>query len=287
MAEKFVLMTDDACDLPEEYYVKSNIPLVHLSFTIDDKNYNQTQMDIKEFYRLVRAGKMPVTSAVNPDDIRETMEKHLSEGMDVLYIAFGSGLSVTAQNGEIAADEMRRKFPERKVICVDTLCASMGEGLLLHLVNRMKQRGAGIDECAEWAEKNKLKVAHYVVADDLMHLHRGGRVSRGSAIVGGLIGIKPLIYVDNNGKLIPIGKSRGKKQAIKEIVERIAKCVGDSKPDCFMVSHSDCFEDAEYTAALVTKKLGVKDHMINYIGPVIGSHTGAGTIALFVMAEHR
>ncbi len=120
-----------------------------------------------------------------------------------------------------------------------------------------------------------------------MHLHRGGRVSKGSAIVGGLIGIKPLIYVDNNGKLIPIGKARGKKQALKEIVERIAKCVGGLKPDYFMVSHSDCAEDAEYTAALVTKKLGIKDHMINYIGPVIGSHTGAGTVALFVLAEHR
>ncbi len=141
MAEKFILMTDDACDLPDEYYVKNNIPLVHLSFTIDEKNYNQTQMDIREFYRLVRSGKMPVTSAVNPDDIREMMEKYLEQGMDVLYLAFGSGLSVTAQNGGIAADEMRKKYPDQKVICVDTLCASMGEGLLLHLVNRTKRRG--------------------------------------------------------------------------------------------------------------------------------------------------
>jgi DegV family protein with EDD domain len=287
MAEKFILMTDDACDMPDDFYKQNNIPLVHLSFTIDDQNYDQTQMDIKEFYRHIRAGKMPVTSAVNPDQIIETMEPLLADGNDILYLAFSSGLSVTAQSGMYATDELQKKYPERKIICIDTLCASLGEGLLVFKANQMKQAGATIDEVASWAMQNRLKLAHYVVADDLMHLHRGGRVSRGSAILGGLIGIKPIIYVDNAGKLIAIGKVRGKKQALNDIVERTIKCIGDANPDYFMVCHSDSIEDAEYTAALFSKKTGIKDYLINYIGPVIGSHTGAGTIALFVIGSHR
>jgi DegV family protein with EDD domain len=287
MTEKFILMTDDACDMPDDFYTRNGIPLVHLSFTIDDQNYDQTQMDIKEFYRQLRAGKMPVTSAVNPDQILETMEPFLAAGKDVLYLAFSSGLSVTAQSGMFAADELQKKYPDRKVICIDTLCASLGGGLLVYKANLMRQAGATIDEVAAWAMQSRLKMAHYVVADDLMHLHRGGRVSKGSAILGGLIGIKPIIYMDNAGKLVAIGKVRGKKQALGDIVDRTVKCIGDQKPDYFMVCHSDCIEDAEYAAALFSKKTGIKDYLINYIGPVIGSHTGVGTVALFVLGQHR
>jgi DegV family protein with EDD domain len=186
-----------------------------------------------------------------------------------------------------AADELQKKYPQRKIICIDTLCASLGEGLLVYKANLMRQGGATIDEVAAWAMRNRLRLAHYVVADDLMHLHRGGRVSKGSAILGGLIGIKPIIHVDDAGKLIAIGKVRGKKQALNDIVERTIKCIGDAKPDYFMVCHSDCIEDAEYTAALFGKKTGIKDYLINYIGPVIGSHTGVGTVALFVIGTHR
>lgn len=287
MAASFVLITDDSCDLPYDYYEKNDIGLLKLRFTIEGVTYRGGDLTHKEFYDLLRAGKLSNTSAVNSEEAKALMEPYLKEGRDVLYLAFSSGLSATAQSGEAAARELREEYPERKVICVDTLCASLGQGLCVHLANRMRMNGASIDEVAKWATDTRLNIAHIVMADDLMHLHRGGRVSKASAIAGGLLGIKPIIHMNDEGKLVAIGKIRGKKQALTHLVDRLEKSVGDWKNDCFMVCHADSEEDAKFVAGLVKERLGVKDCLINYIGPVIGSHTGPGTVALFLLANHR
>lgn len=287
MSADFVLMTDSSCDLPYDFYSENNIAVVDLSFIVDGVARYGKDATPKEFYDLIRAGKMPSTSAVNTEDFKDIMEPLLKEGKDILYIAFSSGLSATCKNGEIAANELKEVYPERKIVVVDSLCASMGQGLFVYYVNKHKQEGMSLDELAKWAMDNRLRVAHYFTADDLMHLHRGGRVSKASAIAGTMLGIKPLMYVDNEGRLIPIAKLRGKKQLFTTLVDRMEKAVGNTKGDYFMVSHADCVEDAKFVAELVTKRFGIKNHMINYIGPVIGSHTGIGTIALFLMADHR
>lgn len=282
-----MLITDDSCDLPYDYYEKNDIAVLNLCYTIEGVTYRGGEMTHKEFYNKLREGKVSNTSAVNTEEARAVMEPYLKEGKDVLYLAFSSGLSATAQSGEAAAKELSEEYPDRKVICVDSLCASLGQGLYVHLANRMRQNGASIDEVAQWARDIRPNVAHLVMADDLMHLHRGGRVSKASAIAGGLLGIKPIIHMNDEGKLIAIDKIRGKKQALTHLVDRLEKYVGDRKNDCFMICHADCEEDAKFVAGLVEARFGIKDCLINYIGPVIGSHTGPGTVALFMLAEHR
>lgn len=287
MAESFVLMTDNSCDLPYDFYKKNDIAVASLSFIVDGVSHVAMDVEPKEFFDMLRAGKMPTTSAVNVDEHKAVMEPHLKQGKDLLYLAFSSGLSVTAPNGEIAAQELREQYPERKIIVVDTLCASLGQGLFVYLANKLKQEGKSIDEIAEWAVNNRLRMAHYVMADDLMHLHRGGRVSKASAIAGGLLGIKPVIHVDNEGRLVPVDKIRGKKQALTALVDKMEKVVGSTHNNFFTVCHADCEEDAKFVAELVSKRFKIKNYLINYIGPVIGSHTGIGTVALFLMADHR
>ena len=284
---KFILITDDSCDLPAKYYMDNKVSVVKLGYNIDGETYRAGDKTEKEFYDLLRAGKMPTTVAVNVEDARAAMEPHLKNGDDVLYIAFSSGLSASANNTAMAAAELREEYPGRKLIVVDSLCASLGQGLLLHKVIELRNKDVSIEDAAKWAQDNRLNVAHYVVADDLMHLHRGGRVSKTSAIAGSMLGVKPIIYMDNEGKLKAIGKVRGKKQALASAVDRIEKCVGKTENNFFTICHADCIEDAEHVAKLMSVRFGIKDYLINYIGPVIGSHTGVGTIAIFMMAEHR
>jgi DegV family protein with EDD domain len=283
----FVLITDDSCDLPMSYYTENGIGLVKLGYSLEGEVYRQGDVTEKEFYDLIRSGKKPTTIAVNAEDAIAVIEPHLQNGEDVLYIAFSSGLSASYNNAEMGAVEMREKYPDRKIIVVDTLCASLGQGLLLHKVKGMRDKGASIEAAAKWAEDNKLNVAHNVMADDLYHLHRGGRVSKTSAVMGTMLGVKPIIHVNNEGKLVAIGKVRGKKQALTNIVDRMEKLVGNTPNDFFTVCHADAIEDAEFVAKLMSERFKIDDYIINYIGPVIGSHTGTGTIAIFMMAEHR
>ena len=286
MAE-FILMTDDTCDFPAEYYAENDIAVIKLAYSIDGEVYRAGDRTIKEFYDLIREGKKPTTMALNPEDVKAAMEPYLEKGKDILYIAFSSGLSLTYQSAVMAVDELKEKYPERKIIVVDSLCASFGEGLFVRNLNVRRQSGMSIDDAAKWAEDNRLHVAHYFMADDLMHLYRGGRLSKTSAIAGTMLGIKPILHVTNEGKLAPVGKTRGKKQALTQMVENLAKSVGKTENDFFTISHADCLEDAEYVAKLVRERFGIEDYIINHIGPVIGSHTGVGTIAVFMMAEGR
>lgn len=287
MAEDFILMTDSNCDLPVDYYKQHDIAVLPMSYIIDNVTYYESDRTPKEFYDMLRAGKVSTTAGANTEEIKAVMEPHIKEGKDVLYLAFSSGASNTAHNGERAVQELSEKYPERKIICVDSLSLCMGEGLFVYLANRLKQTGASIDEVAEWALNNRLKVAHYFLLDDLMYAHRGGRVSRTSAIAGSMMGIKPVLHVNDEGKLIALGKARSKKKAIIDLVDRLEKCVGDSKPDFFMVGHGDCEEDAKFAIELMSKRFGINDYITGFIGCVIGTHSGPGTIALFIMAEHR
>lgn len=287
MTNNFVLMTDDSCDLPFEFYENNQIPLIKLRYTIDGTTYSSGDLPPKKFYDMLRSDKISVTTAANVEDIKTLMEPFVKFGREILYLGFSSGLSATVKHGEMAAEELRAEYPGCNIIVIDTLCASMGQGLLVFLANRLKQSGATIDEVAEWSLKNRLRMAHYVMADDLMHLHRGGRVSKASAIAGSMLGIKPIIHVDNEGRLIPIDKIRGKNQALGALVDKMEKASGNVKADYFMISHADCEEDAKHVASLMTKRFGIKDYMINFIGPVIGSHTGPGTLAVFMMSDRR
>lgn len=241
----------------------------------------------KEFFAKLREGKMSVTSQVNPDEAKEALEPILREGKDILHLGFSSGLSGTYNSMRIAGEELAEEYPDAKIIIIDTLCACMGEGLLLYKVLQMKDAGKGIDEIAQWVEENKLHVCHNVTVDDLNHLHRGGRVSKASAIVGTMVQIKPIIHVDNEGKLQVIAKERGRKKSLNKIVDMAAEQSKGWDNDIVMITHGDCIEEAEYVAGLVREKMGVKEVMINNIGTVIGSHTGPGVLAVFCMGNKR
>lgn len=287
MRDDYVFIADDNSDLPPEYFTAHDIKVVNMTFTIDEKVYKGAEMPPKEFYDYIRAGKMPITAQVNADEARRFMEPFLQEGKDIFYLVFTSGMSGTFNTVSLAADELREEYPERKIYISDSLCASLGEGLMVYKLQQLRERGAGPEELAQWVADNRLNLVHMVAVDDLMHLQRGGRVSKVSAIAGTMLGIKPIIHVDNDGKLIVIDKIRGRKQSLNAIVEKTLACIGDVENDIFMVSHADCEEEAKYVAQQVTAKTGVKDCLINYIGPVIGSHTGTGVIALFMMGERR
>ena len=283
----YILMTEDTCDFPPEYYAENDIVIAKLGYSIDEEIYRLGDKTEKEFYDLLRQGKKSTTMALNAEDVKAAMEPYLAEGKDVLYITFSSGLSVTYESALMALEELKEKYPDRKIMIVDSLCASLGEGLLVRHVNVLRQSGASIEEAAKWAEDNRLKVAHSFMADDLMHLHRGGRLPKTSAVIGTMLGIKPVMHVTNEGKLAPLSKTRGKKQALEMMVDNLAKCVGKAENDFFTVSHADCREDAEYIAKLISERFKIEDYVIGYIGPVIGSHTGPGTVAAFMMSEGR
>lgn len=287
MTNSYTLITDSSCDLPPEYLEEHGLPALQLSVTMDGATFLCNEMEPKEFYSRVRAGGMPITAQVNVDDAVSLFEPLLKQGQDILYLAFSSGLSGSCGSGIIAAKELGERYPQRKVVVVDTLCASMGQGLMVHFAVEMRDAGKSLEETAAWVEENKQRIAHYVMVDDLMHLHRGGRVSKASAVVGSMLGIKPVIQVNEAGKLVVIDKVRGRKNALAKLVDYLqAAGAGKEKPICF-VSHSDCIEDAEYFQELARERLGVKDFCVHYIGPVIGSHTGAGTVAVFMLADHR
>ena len=224
---------------------------------------------------------------MNPEEAKEKFEPILKAGNDILHLGFSSGLSGTYNSMRIAAEELAEEYPERKIIVIDTLCACLGEGLLLYYALKRKEEGMTIDELAQWVEENKLHVCHNVTVDDLNHLQRGGRVSKTAAILGTMVQIKPIIHMDNQGCLQVIGKERGRKKSIHKLVDMALKQYEGYENDLVMITHGDCLEDAEYLAGLVREKMGIQDILINNIGTVIGSHTGPGVLALFCMGNER
>ncbi|MCI6535527.1 DegV family protein [Blautia obeum] len=284
----YVITVNSTVDLPKEWLEERHIPVIPLKYTIDGETYKGMEgLSSKEFFQKLREGKMAVTSQVNPEEAKEALKAFLKEGKDILHLAFSSGLSGTYNSMRIAAEELEEEYPERKVIVIDTLCACLGEGLLLYYALKRKGEGKSIEEVAQWAEENKLHVCHNVAIDDLNHLQRGGRVSKTTAILGTMVQVKPIIHMDDKGLLQVIGKERGRKKALNKIVDMAVEQAKGWENDIIMITHGDCAEDAEYVAELVRKKMGIENILVNNIGEVIGSHTGPGVVAVFCMGSKR
>ena len=285
---EYVISVNSTVDLPKEWLEERAVPVIPLKYTIDNETYDDMSgLTSKEFFQKLREGKMAVTTQVNPEQAKEGLEKIVREGKDILHLAFSSGLSGTYNSMRIAAEELKEEYPERKIIVIDTLCACMGEGLLLYYALKHKKEGMSVEELADWVEQNKLHVCHNVTVDDLHHLQRGGRVSKTAAVLGTMAQIKPIIHVDDEGKLQVIGKERGRKRSIQKIVDMSVERSKGWDNEIIMITHGDCPEDAEYLAKVVREKMGVENILINNIGTVIGSHTGPGVLAVFHMGGKR
>ena len=284
----YQIITDSCCDFPTELYRELKLDFVPLTVefrgdTFDDRNDDS----LKDMYDGLRTGEPARTSAVNPNRWSEAMEKALSNGQDVLVLAFSSGLSTTYQSAVIAAEELGEKYPDRTIRVVDTLCASMGQGLLVWHACKKRDEGLSLEELYQWVLDNRLHLCHWFTVDDLMYLKRGGRISAATALVGTMLQIKPVLHVDDEGHLINMTKSRGRRAAIDSLVRK-AQELGEGYDNSTMfISHGDCPEDAEYLAQQLKEKCGVKEVLISYVGAVIGSHSGPGTLALFFLGQHR
>lgn len=289
----FKITTDSTTDLPVEYLREHNIGCMPISYILDGVTYGRDQeLDWKEFYSMMRNdGKMPTTSQINPAEAKEYLEEYIKTDKEILHLAFSSGLSGTYNNIRIAAEEIMEEHPDCRIVVVDSLCASMGEGLFVHKAMKMRDAGKTLDETAEWLNENVQNFVHVFTVDDLFHLYRGGRVSKTAAVIGTLVSIKPRLHVDSEGHLIVIDKVRGRKKSLNALVDYMEEKMGsylqENKDDCVFISHGDALEDAEYVRDQIKERFGIENFMINHIGPTIGAHSGPGTIALFFMGESR
>ena len=284
----YQIITDSCCDYPTPMYETLGLTFVPLTVefrgeTFDDKNDDS----LKGMYDGLRAGEAAKTSAVNPSRWSEVIEPALEQGQDVLVLAFSSGLSTTYQSAVIAADELREKYPERTIYVVDTLCASLGQGLLVWYACKKRDEGMSLEELHTWAEENKFHLCHWFTVDDLMYLKRGGRISAATAVIGTMLKVKPVLHMDDEGHLINMFKVRGRKAALEAIADKLGELGKGYDNSTVFICHGDCLEDARYVEKLVREKYGVKDVFINYTGAVIGSHSGPGTVSVFFMGEHR
>jgi DegV family protein with EDD domain len=287
----YVIITDSTTDLSEEIIKELGINVIPLTFEMDGKTFkdrtDKNQLDLHEFYDKLRNGAKSVTSLVNSEEFIDFFEPILKEGNDILYIAFSSALSGTYNSSIIAKDELLEKYPESKIICIDSKAASAGEGLLVYSAVKKKEDGLSLDELEEWVQEYSPKVCHWFTVDDLNHLKRGGRVSALSATIGTALNVKPILHVDNEGRLIPMEKVRGRKKSIQTLMEHLDKTIMNPEQQDIFIGHGDTLEDAEFLAGLIREKYNVRNIFINTIGPVVGSHTGPGIIALFFFGKER
>ena len=283
----YKILTDSGCDLPESLLKELDVTAVPLFVNFrGELRPDSVDGDIRDLYAGLRAGEAATTSAVNPSQWRSYMEPIVSGGDDLLVITFSSGLSTTYQSAVIAADELAEAYPQRKVLVVDSLAASMGQGLLVWYACQKKAEGLSLDELAAWVEENRLHLCHWFTVDDLMYLKRGGRVSAATALVGTMLQIKPVLHVDDEGHLINVSKVRGRKASLEALAKKATELGSGWENKTMFISHGDCREEAEYLASLM-KKQGVETVIIGYVGAVIGSHSGPGTMALFFLGDHR
>ena len=286
----FVILTDSSCDLPASLADSLGLVVAPLTFELEGKQYTN-YLDWREisphaFYDKLRGTALAPTSAVNVAAFTELMEPILRSGRDILYIGFSSGLSAAYQNGEIAAADLREKYPQRVILTVDSLCASQGEGLLVWLTAHKKIDGASITECRDFAEATKLHIVHWFTVEDLKFLWRGGRVSKTAATVGTILDIKPVMHVDNAGHLVPVYKVRGRKKSLRDLGENTTQVAINLAEQTIFITHCDCLDEAQALGEQI-KAAGAKDVIINYVGPVIGSHSGPGTMAIFCVGTER
>lgn len=283
----YKIITDSGCDLPLAKLQEMDVAMVPLYVNFKEQTREDTvESGIEEIYEGLRNGENASTSAINPTRWATAMEEALQQEQDVLVIAFSSGLSTTYQSAVIAADELAEKYPQRKICVVDSLAASLGQGLLVWYACKKRDEGLSLEELEAWLMDNRLHLCHWFTVDDLMYLKRGGRVSAATAVVGTMLKIKPVLHVDDEGHLINVGKVRGRKASIEALAAKLAQSEADFDNSTVFICHGDCLEDAKYLEQLA-KDAGAKEVFIGYTGAVIGSHSGPGTLALFFMDEHR
>ena len=282
------IITDNCCDFPADMYTDLDLSVIALSVRFQGKEVTQySEKWLKKMYDGLRNGEDATTAAANPAGWEEVIEPVLAAGDDALVLTFSSGLSTTHQSAVIAATELSEKYPDRKIRVIDTLCASLGQGLLVWYACQKRDEGMSFEELGDWIENNKLNLCHWFTVDDLMFLKRGGRVSAATALVGTMLQIKPVMHVDDEGHLINVAKARGRKASINELAKKLGATGIPGANDTAFICHGDCKEDADYLANLLKEKYGVKNVFIYYTGAVIGSHSGPGTLALFFLGNKR
>lgn len=288
--QTYQIITDSTCDLTEQLVQELGVLVIPMEFMLDEQVYHNysdgRELSCPAFYQALREGKMPRTTQINTAAFLEAFEPVLKQGRDILYIGFTSGLSATYERSCMAAKELMERYPERRIVAVDSRCASMGEGFLVELCVEQQRAGATLDEAAAWLEQNRDRMAHWITVDDLNHLKRGGRLSAASALVGSVLGIKPIIHVDTQGKLVAVDKVRGRRQSLDAIASRIAATAAEH-PARIRIVHGDAPQDAQYVADRLREKLDVKDCAISYVGPIIGSHTGPGMVAAVAICTEK
>lgn len=287
----FVLTTDSTCDLAPAMAEDLSVSVIPLIYTVGGKEYHHyvdnRELDIHTFYEQLRAGTFPSTAQISPLEFRDCFEPHLRAGKDVLYIAFSSGISGTYATASMVSKELEADYPGRRVTVYDSLCASGGEGLLVYHAAKLAQTGKSLDDVVDWLNANRDRLVHWFTVDDLDHLHRGGRISGAAALVGGMLGIKPVLHVDDEGRLVPMEKVRGRRKALERLVDHMAETAVDPAGQTVFLNHADCADDAAFVAEQVRSRLGVRDIQTYYIGPLIGAHSGPGTVALFFLGSKR
>lgn len=287
----YQIITDSNTDLTPALVEELDVHVIPMEYTLNGKTYlqypDERELSTKEVYERLSAGEVATTNQINSLTFTETFEPYLQKGLDILYIGFSSGLSGTYNCSRLVAQELAEKYPERKILVTDSLAASMGEGLLVYNAVQQKNAGLSIDELYQWVMDNRNRLAHWFTVEDLNFLKRGGRISGAAAMFGTMLGIKPVLHVDNEGHLIPVEKIRGRRQSLNTLVDHMAKTVEHPEEQTVFISHGNALEDAEYVAEQVKSRFNVKNTYINYIGPVIGSHSGPGTIALFFLGKSK
>ena len=287
----YVIMTDSCCDLTDQMARDLELEVLPLTMHMDGQDYPNdlagTAISNQEFYKRIRAGKLATTSAVNVGQFQDAMRRVLESGRDIVCVCFSSALSTTYQSAVIAAEDLRAEFPEAEIHVVDSLSASLGQGLLLYLAVEQKRKGLTAAELAKWVEDNRLTVCHWFTVDDLNFLKRGGRVSATTALLGTMLSIKPIMHTSDEGKLVPVSKARGRKAAIAALLDKIEALGIHPEKQTMFICHADCEEDAKAVAQTIQDRFGTPTVHINYIGPVIGSHTGPNTMGLFFVGTKR
>ena len=285
----YIVYTDSACDISPEILDQWGVRYLSLTFRFegDETEYSNSEMPPEPFYAKMRAGEVAKTSAVNVETFKNAFEPELRDGKDILYIGFSSGLSNTVNAAQIAANELLADYPERKLIVVDTLSASAGFGMLLDLTLKRKDEGATIEEAAQFATDTRLHQCHWFTVDDLMYLKRGGRISPAVALVGTMLGIKPVLHMDNEGHLVKVSQARSRKGALKALVDKYTELALEPGSGTVFISHGDCMDDVDRLKEMLKARHGVDVELVTYVGPVIGAHSGPGTLALFFLGKER
>lgn len=287
----YVIVTDSTCDLPAGLIDQLQLKVLPMSFEIEGKSYRNypdaREYPVHDFYDKLRQGKQSKTAQITPAEFIDAFEEILTTGKDIFYLAFSSGLSGTYNASEIAAQELMERHPECNIVCVDSRAASVGEGMLAYYTMQKQREGLSLQELKEWFENAKGHLCHWFTVDDLNHLKRGGRVSAVAAVMGTALGIKPILHVDDEGHLIPMGKVRGRKRSIESLFQHMKDTAIHPEAQVIFIGHGDSLEDAQKLEQMIRAEWKVQDVIINPIGPVIGSHSGPGTIALFFFGTHK